>query len=73
MNLVREVVSKGASSKQLEHEVKLLTKAERETLLESAMGDTPAIAIPADQVLAMKADLSITWPVRKRRDVLQRN
>ena len=61
MSVVREVVSKGASSKQLEHEVKLLTKAERETLLESAMGDMPAIAIPADQVLAMKADLSITW------------
>lgn len=52
---------------QLQHEVKAQTKEDREAILDTALGDTASIAIPADQVLAMKADLSITW--NKLRDL----
>lgn len=56
---VRELVSKGSSMEQLKFEVKALTKQEREGLLESAI--TSPVTIPCDDVLAMKADLSVTW------------
>jgi hypothetical protein len=58
--VVREMVSKGASHDQLKHELKTLTKEERDDLLDSAVGQSPLV-IQADEVLAMKADLSITW------------
>ena len=67
MEAVREVVSKGASAQQFQHEIKALTRDEREALLDSVLKDQPSITIPADQVLAMKADLSITW--NKLRDM----
>lgn len=55
---VRELVSKGSSTEML-HEVRTLAKEERESLLHSVI--PPPIVIPCDEVLAMKADLSITW------------
>lgn len=61
------MVSKGAPAKQLEYELKTLSKKDREAILHEAMGAGQSIAIPADQVLAMKADLSITW--NKLRDM----
>ena len=59
--MVRSVVSKGSPVEQLQYEMKSLTKADREAILDGAFGDKSSIVIPADQVLAMKADLSITW------------
>ncbi len=61
MEMVRDVISKGAPVEQLQYELRSLTKADREAILDSAFGDKSSIIIPADQVLAMKADLSITW------------
>ena len=61
LELVRNIVSKGAPVEQLQNELKCLTKEDREAILDAAMGGAPSITIPADQVLAMKADLSITW------------
>lgn len=46
---------------QLQYEIKTLTKEDREAILNTSMGDATSIVIPAEQVLAMKADLSITW------------
>lgn len=60
LELVRDVVSKGSPVEQLLYELKTQTKEDREAILDTAMGDE-SITIPADQVLAMKADLSITW------------
>lgn len=61
IGVVRDIISKGSSSAQLEDEVKMLTKTERESLLDSAIGDSSSVAIPAEDVLAMKADLCLTW------------
>lgn len=61
LELVRGIVSKGSPTEQFQYEINALTKVEREDVLERAMDDAPSIVIPADQVLAMKADLSITW------------
>ncbi len=58
---MRELISKGAPVQQLRHEMKAQTKEDREAILDTAMGDGTSVVIPADQVLAMKADLSITW------------
>ena len=59
MEQVRDIVSKGASVKQLQFEVKNLTREEREAILHSIL--EAAITIPPEQILAMKADLSIPW------------
>ena len=59
--MVRDVVSKGSPVEQLQYEMKVLTKEEREAILDTAFGSASSIVIPADQVLAMKADLSLTW------------
>jgi hypothetical protein len=67
MELVRDLVSKGAPAKQMEYEIRTLGKKDREAILHQALGTAQSIAIPADQVLAMKADLSITW--NKLRDM----
>ncbi len=61
IGVVRNIISKGSSSAQLEFEVKTLTKSERESLLDSAIGGESSVAIPAEDVLAMKADLCLTW------------
>ena len=61
MELVRDIISKGSPLAQLQHEVTTLTKMERESLLDSVMGSENSVEIPADEVLAMKADLSLTW------------
>lgn len=65
----RNFLSMGSPSVQLEDEVKMLTKQGRESLLDSVMGYESGVAIPADDVLAMKADLSLTW---KKLRVLRR-
>ena len=64
---VRDFVSKGASASQLEYELRTKTKEEREAILHTAMGTATSITIKADDVLAMKADLTITW--NKLRDI----
>lgn len=46
---------------QLQHEVKTLTKEDRQSLLEQATIRDATATISADDVLAMKADLSIPW------------
>lgn len=51
-------MSVGDSSVQIHHEIKRLTKDERQQLLHTA--ELPVV-IPADQGLAMKADLSLSW------------
>lgn len=61
MGLVREFVSKGASADQLQHEVKTLTREDRQSLLDLACVQDADAVIPPSEVLAMKADLSITW------------
>ena len=58
---VRTLVSKGSSLEQLQNEVKCLTKMERESLLDQAKIPEALAEIPAEDVLAMKADLSIPW------------
>lgn len=55
---VRDLVSCGDSSSQLQEEIKHLSKSERQDLLHKA-GFT--LDIPAEQGLAMKADLGIPW------------
>ena len=57
--LVRDIVSKGSSTEQLSHELQTLTKQDRERLLDLALSEP--VIIPSGDVLAMKADLSITW------------
>jgi hypothetical protein len=61
MEQVRDIISKGSSSEQLKHELKVITKEERALLLDSFLRPGTTIAIPSEQVLAMKADLSLTW------------
>lgn len=61
MEQVRDLVSKGAPTRQLEYELKTKSKQEREELLDATIGTAKSITIPADQVLAMKANLQITW------------
>ena len=61
MGQVREIISKGASADQLQHELKVLTRDDRQSLLDLARVHDAATVIPPSDVLAMKADLSITW------------
>lgn len=56
---VRTLVSKGSSLEQLQNEVKTLTKMERESLLDQASIREMSASIPAEDILAMKTDLSI--------------
>jgi hypothetical protein len=55
---VRERVSMGASSVQLQVEVQSLTKDERQQLLRDAGF---SVDIPAEVGLALKADLGLPW------------
>lgn len=66
---VRDLVSKGSSTEQMQHEFKMLSEQERESLLGTVLS-TPVV-ISSDEVLAMKADLSITW--NKLRDLRRYN
>ena len=61
MEIVRDIISKGSLLAQLQHEVTTLSKPERESLLDSVVGSENSVDIPADEVLAMKTDLSLTW------------
>lgn len=61
ISTVRELVSKGASAQQLQNEIQVLTKIERESLLDQVKIGYAHAEIPAEDVLAMKADLSIPW------------
>ena len=61
MEQVRDIISKGLPVAQLQYEVTTLSKVEREYLLDSGMGSENSVHIPADEVLAMKTDLSLTW------------
>ena len=61
MEEVRELISKGSSKEQLQSEITALNKTERQSLLDSVLATNARVAIPAEDILAMKADLSITW------------
>lgn len=61
MGQLREVISKGSSADQLQHEVKALTKDDRQSLLEQAKIQSFTATVSTNDVLAMKADLSIPW------------
>ena len=71
MEQVRELLSKGSSTEQLKSELALLGRSDRQALLGKVMGNGSGVAIPADDILAMKADLSITWS--KLRDLRRYN
>ena len=58
LSKVREITSGGDTTAQLAAEVKSLSKAEREELLQQAQ---LPILIPTNHALAMKADLGIPW------------
>ena len=58
---IRDLVSKGASADQLQHEIKALTKEEREVLLDQAMVRAATINIPDEEILAFKSDLCFPW------------
>ena len=58
LSQLREVISGGESTVQLQSELSSLTKAEREEVLEGA--HLPVV-IPADSALALKADLALPW------------
>lgn len=61
MEQVREIISKGASTDQLQYELKVLTREDRQSLLDLATVHDASVVIPPSEVLAMKANLSITW------------
>lgn len=55
---LRDVVSGGDSTAQLQSEIRCLSAEERQEVLRDA--NLP-ITIPADHALAMKADLALPW------------
>lgn len=61
MEQMREVLSKGSPIEQIQSELTILSKEERQSLLKLTMENDCTVAIPAEEILAMKADLSITW------------
>ena len=63
---VREVVSGGSSTEQLQHELVHQTKEIREAILGEA---SLPIQIPVDHGLAMKSDLQLSW--NKMRTILR--
>ena len=58
MSAVRPIISGGACADQLQHEMAAVTDAERQELLQDVR--TP-LQIPAEETLAMKADLVLPW------------
>ena len=63
---MRDIISKGSPVAQLQYDVTTLSKVERESLLDSVMDSEDSVDIPADEVLAMKTDLSLTCRVLRR-------
>lgn len=61
MEQVRDLISKGASTEQLQYELRVLTREDRQSLLDLASVHDASAEIPPSEVLAMKADLSLTW------------
>lgn len=57
----RNFASKGASSTQLQDEVKVTTTEERELLLEELQNGGFKVEVSTKQSLGMKADLNIPW------------
>ena len=55
---VREVVSGGCSTEQLQHDVAHMSKESREAILGEA---SLPVHIPVDHGLAMKSDLQLPW------------
>ena len=58
LDRVREVVSGGSSTDQLQHEISHLSKESRDAILGEA---SLPIQIPVDHGLAMKSDLQLPW------------
>lgn len=58
LSAVRGITSCSDNTSQLAAEVKALSKVERQSLLEQAQ---LPISVPANDALAMKADLSMPW------------
>ena len=56
MEQVRDVISKGSSVDQLQYELKVLTKEDRQSLLDTASVHDVSTVIPPSEVLAMKSD-----------------
>ena len=56
---MRSIVSKNCQKAQLHHEIKELSKEDRESLVDSIK--CIEIAVSAKDSLAMKADLGIPW------------
>ena len=61
MEQFRSDISKGCPLEQLMSEVKVLTREDRHSLLDMVAMKESVVEIPPEEVLAMKADLSITW------------
>ena len=55
MSAVRSIISGGACADQLQHEMAALTDTDRQKLLQD---DRIPLQIPAEETLAMKADLA---------------
>ena len=73
MEQVREVLSKGSSMEQLQSGLTVLGREQRQSILEPVLGRGRTISIPADEVLVMKADLSITWSKLRRYTIQDNN
>ena len=63
MEQVRDIVSMGSSTEQLKYELTTTTREERQCLLDTVLCTckSSTISIPSEEVLAMKADLTLTW------------
>ena len=57
----RHLISGRSELFQLQDEVKACTSAEQEQLLADLQQGGFKVAVPADQALALKADLNIPW------------
>ena len=58
LDRVRDVVSGGSSTEQMQYEIAHLTKESREAILGEA---SLPVKIPVDHGLAMKSDLQLPW------------
>lgn len=56
-----DIISKGASAEQFQYEVKALSKEDRQALLEKVNIAKSTATVSPEDVLALKADLSIPW------------
>ena len=58
LSQLREVISGGESTAQMQSDLSRMTKAEREEVLRGAQ---LPVVIPTEHALALKADLALTW------------